>query len=122
MASVATCPHCGADLYALRDFALGQLSVESGTIIRWQGHKVTLTRAERLLILALARADGAAIGRDILAESTGYEGEKPSNVVAVLIHRAEKAFRAIDPLFDAIENVWGVGLRWRTEQDHLLAA
>lgn len=122
MASVATCPCCGFDLYALRDFALGPLSVEDGCIVRWQGRTVKLNSSQRLLLLALVRADGAAVRREALADALGYEGEHPHNLVSVHVTRIAQVFRSIDPTFNAIETVWGVGLRWRTEQQHLLAA
>jgi DNA-binding response OmpR family regulator len=122
MASVATCPCCGFDLYALRDFALGQLTIKDGVIVTWNEQRIHLTSNERLVVIALAKADGAAIGRAVLAEAAGYEGDEPENIVAQWRHRIEKAFRSIDPTFNAIETVWGVGLRWRTEKQRLLAA
>jgi DNA-binding response OmpR family regulator len=122
MATVATCPCCGFDLFSLRDFALGDLTVENGVIIKWKGERVKLTPAQRLMLIALARADGAAVSRASLAEATGYEGDRPTNIVAVYANRIKKAFRAVDPEFDAFEPVHSIGLRWRTESGHLLAA
>lgn len=110
------CPRCGYGLEALEPFSLGSLGVDSGgAVIWWAGHRVPLAPAERLIVVALARADGAPIRRHVLAEVEGYEGDHPENVVAVLVNRINKAFRSIDPGFDRIENIRGAGLRWRVQ-------
>jgi DNA-binding response OmpR family regulator len=101
---------------------LGQLTVKDGAIISWNGVVIDLSPSERLIVMALVKADGAPVKRHILAEATGYEGDNPTGCVAVFMHRIIRSFLAIDPTFSAIENVWGVGVRWRTDQQHLLAA
>lgn len=115
-AALSTCPQCGCDLEALDAFTVGSLGVEdSGAVIWWSGHQVPLTTAERLILLAIVRAGGKTVSRDILAEAEGYEGDRPDESVNVLLSRINKAFRAIDPSFDRIETIWGQGVRWRAE-------
>jgi DNA-binding response OmpR family regulator len=112
--TASTCPNCGYDLIALHALNLGDLTVEhDGAVILWRGKLVVLSRSERLLVLALARAEGAAIKRDVLAEADGYEGPNADNWVSVYLGRINDKFRYIDPDFDMIENVRCVGLRWR---------
>ena len=119
---IATCPCCCADLIALKDFRLGPLNVVNSTFVHWNGALVPLSVRERLLLMALVRADGVPVKRHILAEATGYEGDQPENLASVLVSRINKSFRRADPAFDMIENVWGYGLRWKTGEDRLLAA
>lgn len=100
---------------AQQAFRLGDLFVDkAGIAVWWREHVVPLTAGERLIILALAAADGAPIRRLILAEIIGSEeAANPENVIAVLLNRINAKFREIDPAFDCIENVRGQGLRWR---------
>lgn len=110
------CHNCGASLEPLEPFSLGKLFVDKAGAHIWWGEKpVPLTTAERIIVIALARADGAVMRRAALAEITGSESENPQNIVAVYVSRASAKFREIDPAFDRIENVHGAGLRWRTE-------
>lgn len=111
----ATCPSCGADLEALHSFSVGDLTVEyDGAIMLWKGQRVDLSQAQKLIVLALARANGAPIKRYVLADASGYEGDNADGNVAVHLYRIHRAFRAVDPDFDAIENIRSKGLRWRS--------
>ena len=111
-ATVCTC--CG-HMDASQSFRLGDLFVDrAGVAIWWQDHVVPLTAGERLLVMALAAAEGIPLGRLVLAEIIGSnECINPENVVAVLLSRINGKFHAIDPAFDRIENVRGQGVRWR---------
>lgn len=113
----ATCPNCGHDIEPLADFRLGDLQVErSAMSILWRWQHVTLTCTQRLMVAALAQADGEIIRKPVLAEITGYEGDDPENIVDVGLTRIRRAFRLVDPEFDMIETIWGQGLRWKTEE------
>jgi DNA-binding response OmpR family regulator len=110
----SVCPRCGYALEALEAFTLGSLGVEaSGAAVWWSGHPVPLTTAERLVLIAIVRAGGNTVTRDVLAECEGYDGDRPENNTNVLVHRIKKAFLAIDRTFDRIETVRGQGIRWR---------
>lgn len=109
------CPHCGHDLNG-EPFQLGKLFVDRASAHVWWGDRpVQLTASERLIVVALAKADGAIIRRHVLAEVIGNDTDDPSNTIAVFISRIRAKFRAIDSAFDLIENVWGQGIRWRVE-------
>lgn len=113
---IGNCPHCGISLAALGAFHLGPLFVDKGgAFIWWKKVPIPLTLAEKLMVIALARAGGNPVGRHILAECAGSESDSPANAVAVMISRANRKFRAIDPAFDQIQSVRGMGLRWRPE-------
>jgi DNA-binding response OmpR family regulator len=111
---IGCCPSCGASLTAFASFAVGRLFVDKGgAVIWWNERPVQLTASERLIVIALARADGVPVKRDILAEVAGSESDNPDNCVDVLLCRAKAKFRAIDPNFDRIETIHGQGIRWR---------
>lgn len=116
--TASTCPKCGFDLMALHALTIGDLRIEhDGAVILWRGKLVALSRCERLVLLSLARANGATVGRSILAEAGGYDGNDPSNWTAVIVHRVIEKFRYVDPGFDAIENIRNLGLRWKVAAD-----
>jgi DNA-binding response OmpR family regulator len=114
--TASSCPKCGYDLIALHALTIGDLKIEhDGAVILWRGKLVVFSQVERLMVLALARAEGAAIKRDVLAEAAGYEGPNADNWVSVYLIRINEKFRYIDPAFDMIENVRGLGLRWKVD-------
>lgn len=113
--TLGACPMCGCSLKALDAFRLGRLFVDKGgAFIWWVEKPVHLTAAERLIVIALARADGVPVKRDVLADAAGSETDNPDNCADVLLCRAKKKFRDVDPFFDRIESVPGLGVRWRT--------
>lgn len=102
---------------ALRSFSVGPLDVDhNGAVIRWEGRRVPLSASERLIVTALARADGAPMRKHILADVVGYDGDGPENLIAVYVSRIRAKFQAIDPSFDRIENISRAGLRWKVEE------
>ena len=110
----ATCPNCGYQMEKLERFEAGHLAItDGGASIRWRGRPVHLTPSQRVLIIALARAEGVPVKRIALAEAMGSdEAQDPENVVDVQVSRAIRTFRQVDPAFDAVQNVRGCGLRW----------
>jgi DNA-binding response OmpR family regulator len=115
--SCAVCPNCGYDVEPIGEmFRLGELSIEHGVIVTWKGEHIDLGANERLMLLGIARLEGAVIKRPALAEAVGYDGEgSRSNYVAVYLNRLNKRFRRVDPSFDQIQNVRGEGVRWRVD-------
>lgn len=114
--TVTACPRCGFYLETLHTVEVGSLKLDyDGAIVVWKGQRVQISESERLMLLAIVRAGGAPVKRWILADAMGYDGEQAENQVAVHFHRIHKAFRAIDPAFDMIENIRIQGLRWRME-------
>jgi two-component system response regulator ChvI len=108
----AVCPNCGLDLERFEDTQRGDLTIRMHEIL-WRGRRVSLTMSQRLMVSAIARADGKTVRRNALAGIIETEDSlDPFNVVAVLISRIRRAFRDVDPEFDALKTVWGEGIRW----------
>lgn len=109
------CTNCGCDLEPFAPLQIGHLAIDDPLTVRWRGQVVRLTAHQRLIVIALARADGKIMRRIALAEAAGSDERKdPHNLVDVQLHRIKAAFRDVDPAFDAIRSVWGQGIRWRT--------
>lgn len=112
----SACPNCGHDLCSLATFHVGDLSIiDGGVTMLWRGVKVRMTAAQRLLVKALASSAGHVMKNPALIEAVGSDSDNPINLVNVHACRIRALFRAIDPAFDRIETIWGVGLRWRVE-------
>ncbi len=80
----------------------------------WQGAPVTLTVTEFLILLALAQRPGHVKSRDQLMD-VAYEDNVyvDDRTIDSHIKRLRKKFRAIDPDFDNIETLYGVGYRYK---------
>ena len=110
------CPSCGFDLTPFAPIARGDLFIPDRLTVSWQGRRIKLTPQQRLIVLALVKANGETVRRHALGEASGADTDDkldPSNVVDVQICRIRHAFAAVDPMFDQIETVWGEGVRWR---------
>ena len=81
---------------------------------RWKGSPVTLTVTEYRLLEVLATRPGVIRSRDAL-EHAAYEDHVPLNerIIDSHIKRLRKKFRAIDPDFDMIETLYGLGYRFK---------
>ena len=76
----------------------------------WDGKPVPLTVTEFWMVRSLVRHPGHVKDRDQLmrdAEMVVDDGTITSHV-----KRIRKKFLAVDPAFDAIETVYGMGYRW----------
>jgi two-component system OmpR family response regulator len=76
----------------------------------WRAQPVALTVTEFWMVYSLARHPGHVKNRDQLmrdAEMVVDDGTITSHV-----KRIRKKFLAVDPKFDAIETVYGMGYRW----------
>ena len=81
--------------------------------VRWNDRRVELTLTEFWIVHALARHPGHVKDRDALmreANTVVDEGTITSN-----IKRIRRKFAAVDPAFDRIVSVYGVGYRWDPE-------
>jgi two-component system OmpR family response regulator len=77
----------------------------------WNGQPVDLTVTEFWMVHSLARHPGHVKDRGQLmrdAEMVVDDGTITSHV-----KRVRRKFLAVDPGFDAIETVYGMGYRWR---------
>jgi DNA-binding response OmpR family regulator len=102
--------------------ALGDARVEAGALVldlprfavQWRGQAVTLTRSEFQLLVVLARHRGMVLSRDRLLEAArGDDTTVTDRTVDTFIKRLRKKIRDVDPDFDEIETVIGVGYRYR---------
>ncbi len=80
----------------------------------WKGEPVTLTVTEFLLLYALAQRPGHVKSRDQLMDAAYDENVYVDDrTIDSHIKRLRKKFKAIDPEFDAIETLYGVGYRYK---------
>jgi DNA-binding response OmpR family regulator len=102
--------------------ALGDARVEAGGLVldlprfavHWRGQPVTLTRSEFQLLMVLARHRGLVLSRDRLLEAArGDDTTVTDRTVDTFIKRLRKKIRDVDPAFDEIETVIGVGYRYK---------
>jgi two-component system OmpR family response regulator len=79
-------------------------------MVTWDAKPVALTVTEFWMVHSLARHPGHVKDREQLmrdAEMVVDDGTITSHV-----KRIRKKFLAVDPAFDAIETVYGMGYRW----------
>ncbi len=80
----------------------------------WDGRPVKLTVTEFLLLQALAQRPGFVKSRDNLMDAA-YDDQVyvDDRTIDSHVKRMRKKFRAVDPEFDSIETLYGVGYRYR---------
>jgi two-component system response regulator ChvI len=80
----------------------------------WEDRPVKLTVTEFLLLQALAQRPGFVKSRDNLMDAA-YEDQVyvDDRTIDSHIKRMRKKFRQVDPEFDSIETLYGVGYRYR---------
>ena len=90
----------------------GKLALDAQRMsAKWNEQGVDLTVTEFWMVHSLARHPGHVKDREQLmrdAEMVVDDGTITSHV-----KRIRKKFLAVDPAFDAIETVYGMGYRWR---------
>ena len=89
----------------------GDLEIDSDRmIVLWQDQPVGLTLTEFWLVHAMARYPGHVKNRQQLMDAA--QAVLDDNTITSHIKRIRRKFVAIDPGFDAIETVYGMGYRW----------
>ncbi|MDO8910820.1 MAG: response regulator transcription factor [Phenylobacterium sp.] len=80
----------------------------------WEGRPVKLTVTEFLLLQSLAQRPGFVKSRDNLMDAA-YDDQVyvDDRTIDSHVKRMRKKFRVVDPEFDAIETLYGVGYRYR---------
>jgi two-component system, OmpR family, response regulator ChvI len=81
--------------------------------VLWDGKDVTLTVTEFLILEALAQRPGVVKSRNQLLD-VAYQDDVyvDDRTIDSHIKRIRRKFRAVDPQFDAIETLYGVGYRF----------
>ena len=90
----------------------GPLKLEAERMrVTWNGEEVPLTVTEFWMVHTLVRFPGHVKNRDQLMREAQVVVDDAT--ITSHIKRIRKKFIAIDPNFDAIETVHGVGYRWK---------
>ena len=84
--------------------------------VKWAGENVTLTVTEFLILEALAQRPGVVKNRNQLLD-VAYQEDVfvDDRTIDSHIKRIRRKFRAVDPQFDAIETLYGVGYRFEDQ-------
>ena len=86
-----------------------ELDVDRMTV-RWRDTPVGLTLTEFWMVHALARYPGHVKNRQQLMDAA--QAVLDDNTITSHVKRIRRKFLAVDPEFDAIETVYGMGYRW----------
>ena len=79
-------------------------------LVEWDGNRIELTLTEFWIVNSLAHIPGYVKSRDqLMQEAEMYVDE---GTITSHIKRIRKKFLALDPAFDCIETVYGLGYRW----------
>ena len=89
-----------------------ELDVDRMTV-RWKDRPVGLTLTEFWIVHSLARYPGHVRNRQQLMDAA--RAVLDDNTITSHIKRIRRKFIAIDPAFDAVETVYGMGYRWLGE-------
>jgi two-component system, OmpR family, response regulator len=76
----------------------------------WNGTPVTLSLTEFWIVHALARNPGHVRNRQQLMDAANVVLD--DNTITSHIKRLRRKFQHIDPAFDAVQTVYGMGYRW----------
>jgi two-component system OmpR family response regulator len=91
----------------------GELRIDKDRLeASWRGQALGLTLTEFWILFALARRPGHVKSRDQLMDEANVVVD--NTTITSHVKRIRRKFREIDPQFDCIEMVYGVGYRWRT--------
>jgi two-component system response regulator ChvI len=82
----------------------------------WKGDPVTLTVTEFLILEALAQRPGYVKSRDALMDAA-YDDQVyvDDRTIDSHIKRIRRKFRQVDPQFDGIETLYGVGYKYKAD-------
>ena len=89
-----------------------ELDIDRMTV-RWKDQPVGLTLTEFWMVHALARYPGHVKNRQQLMDAA--QAVLDDNTITSHIKRIRRKFVAIDPGFESIETVYGMGYRWLTD-------
>jgi two-component system, OmpR family, response regulator len=78
--------------------------------VEWEGQVVLLSLTEFWIVHALARNPGHVKNRQQLMDAANVVLD--DNTITSHIKRIRRKFQSIDPTFDAVQTVYGMGYRW----------
>ncbi len=92
---------------------IGLLELDQNSMsIRWNGSPVSLTLTEFWLVEALARRPGHVKTYDAMMQVT-RQSYVEKNTINGYIRRIRNKFKQVDPSFNMIQTVFGIGYRWQ---------
>lgn len=104
----------GTDASAEDVIDRGRLRLDAQRVLAaWDGRRVDLTVTEFWIVHALARHPGHVRNREQLMGEARMVVDDAT--VTSHIKRIRKKFHTLDPGFDRIESVYGLGYRWSAE-------
>jgi two-component system OmpR family response regulator len=80
-------------------------------VATWRGQAVDLTLTEFWMVHTLAKTPGHVKSRDQLMQDARLVDD---GTITSHVKRIRRKFAAIDPSFDRIESVYGMGYRWKS--------
>jgi two-component system, OmpR family, response regulator len=78
--------------------------------VQWNGQVVLLSLTEFWIVFALARHPGHVKNRQQLMDAASVVLD--DNTITSHIKRVRRKFQSIEPAFDAVQTVYGMGYRW----------
>jgi two-component system, OmpR family, response regulator len=78
--------------------------------VEWEGQVVLLSLTEFWIVHALARNPGHVKNRQQLMDAANVVLD--DNTITSHVKRIRRKFQSIDPTFDAVQTVYGMGYRW----------
>ncbi len=89
----------------------GALSLDADRMqVEWQSQVVLLSLTEFWIVYALARHPGHVKNRRQLMDAANVVLD--DNTITSHIKRIRRKFQSIDPTFDGVQTVYGMGYRW----------
>jgi two-component system response regulator ChvI len=84
--------------------------------VRWRGHPIDLTVTEFMMLQALVRHPGhVKTRRQLTREGYPHDNYVSERTIDSHVKRIRKKFEAVDPAFDRIDTVYGMGYRYQPE-------
>ena len=85
-------------------------------LVRWKGQAIDLTVTEFLMLQALVRHPGHVKTRvQLTREGYLHDNYVSERTIDSHVKRIRKKFEAVDPQFDRIDTVYGMGYRYQPE-------
>jgi two-component system OmpR family response regulator len=78
--------------------------------VQWNGQVVLLSLTEFWMVHALARHPGHVRNRQQLMDAANVVLD--DNTITSHVKRIRRKFQSVDPKFDAVQTVYGMGYRW----------
>jgi two-component system response regulator ChvI len=116
-AGLAAEPAPASGLPEEQPVACGELAMDPARFsAAWKGSSLRLTVTEFRILSSLARAPGMVRSRSVLlAAAFPQEAAMGDRTVDTHVKRIRRKLEEVDPGFDRIETVHGLGYRWRDE-------